>query len=176
MEQIEAAIKEADRVERRLDEYDDILCHIRDTMEKMGEKNAMIEVANNNNIKLLNELEKVVTQLDLRYEHQVALTETDLTTPQGLNAALAAGKALQAAMNCDIDAGLVRLAAVQDQRKRFEKWKAKFSQTTSRHLNNMFIHLANDLSESQLQMATSNNSELSLTKHANVHKGMTISF
>lgn len=173
MEQIETAITEADRVTKRLDEYDDILCHIRDTMEKMGEKNTMIEIANNNNIKLLNELEKVVTQLDLRYEHQVALAETDLTTPQGLATALAAGKALQQAMNCDIDVGLLRLTAVQDQRKRFEKWKAKFSQTISRHLNNMFIHLANDLSESQLQMSTANH-DLSLTKHGNVHKELSV--
>lgn len=169
MEQIETAIVEAERVERRLDEYEEILCHIRETMEKMEEKNGMIEVANKNNIKLLTELEKVVTQLDLPHQHQMALTDTDLTTLQGLHAAAAAGKALQTAMNSDIDAGLLRLTAVQDQRKRFEKWKAKFSQTISRHLNNMFIHLGNDLSESQLSTST-NNSELTLVRHANVHK------
>lgn len=169
MEQIETAIVEAEKVEHRLDEYDEILCHIRETMEKMGEKNAMIEIANRNNIKLLSELEKVVIQLDLPHVHQVALADTDLTTPHGLQAAAAAGKALQTAMNSDIDAGLLRLTAVQDQRKRFEKWKAKFSQTISRHLNNMFIHLGNDLSESQLNTSTSS-SDLTLPKHTNVHK------
>lgn len=167
MQQIEMAIVEAERVERRLDGYDEILCHIRETMEKMEEKNAMIEIANKNNIKLLVELEKVVTQLDLPHAHQVALTETDLTSLQGLQAAAAAGKALQTAMNSDIDAGLLRLTAVQDQRKRFEKWKAKFSQTISRHLNNMFIHLGNDLAESQLNTSIN---ELSLIHHTNVHK------
>lgn len=175
MEQIETAIAEADRVESRLDEYDEILCHVRDTMEKMGEKNAMIEVANNNNIKLLGELDSLVTQLDLPHTHQIALTETDLTTPQGLAAAIAAGRALQTAMNCDIDAALLRLAAVQDQRKRFEKWKAKFSQTISRHLNNMFIHLANDLAESQLSGSLGgpgsvSAADLVLQKHSSVHK------
>lgn len=167
MEQIETAIVEAETVEHRLDEYDEILCHIREKMEKMGEKNTMIEIANKNNIKLLSELEKVVTQLDLAHVHQMALTDTDLTTPQGLAAASAAGKALQTAMNSDIDTGLLRLTAVQDQRKRFEKWKAKFSQTISRHLNNMFIHLGNDLGETQLNTSTS---DLSLSKHSNVHK------
>lgn len=141
MEQIETAINEAEFVEKRLDEYDEILCHTRDTMEKMGEKNMMIEIANSNNIKLLQELEKVISQLDLPHVHQVALTDTDLTTATGLAAAKAAGKALQNSMNSDIDPALLRLTAVQDQRKRFEKWKAKFSQTISRHLNNMFIHL-----------------------------------
>ncbi|XP_059608782.1 exocyst complex component 1 [Phlebotomus argentipes] len=163
MEQIETAIAEAERVEERLDAYDEILCHIRDTMEKMGEKNTMIEVANANNIKLMGELERIVTQLDLAHAHQVALTDTDLTSPSGLAAAIAAGKALQTAMNSDIDPALLRLTAVQDQRKRFEKWKAKFSQTISRHLNNMFIHLGNDLGEGQ-------GSDPHLPKHTSVHR------
>jgi exocyst complex component 1 len=60
MEEIETAILEAEKVEQRLDDYDEILCHIRDTMEKMGEKNTMIEIANSNNVKLMQELEKVV--------------------------------------------------------------------------------------------------------------------
>lgn len=171
LEQIEAAIDEANRVESRFDEYDEILCHVRDTMEKMGEKNTMIEVANNNNIKLLTELEKLIKQLDLPYIHQVALTDTDLTTPKGLEIAISAGKALQTAMNCDIDSALLRLTAVQDQRKRFDKWKAKFSQTISRHLNNLFIHWANDLGESQLNaVASSGSAELVLMKHSAVHK------
>ena len=60
MVQIEAAIAEAEQVEARLDGYDEVLCHIRDTMEKMEEKNLLIEVANRNNQKLLSELELVI--------------------------------------------------------------------------------------------------------------------
>uniref|UniRef100_A0A182N268 Exocyst complex component Sec3 PIP2-binding N-terminal domain-containing protein n=1 Tax=Anopheles dirus TaxID=7168 RepID=A0A182N268_9DIPT len=167
MERIEEAINEAEKVEQRLDDYDEILCHVRDTMEKMGEKNQMIEIANTNNVRLLQELEKVITQLDLPHVHQLALTDTDLT-PKGLPAAIAAGKALQMAMNSDIDPALLRLTAVQDQRKRFEKWKAKFSQTISRHLNNLFIHLGN-LGDAQ----NAPTQELSLPKHHNVHRELT---
>lgn len=166
MEQIGTAIDEAEKVEKRLDDYDRIFGHIRDTMEKMGEKNSMIEIANKNNIKLLQELETVVVQLDLPHVHQLALTEPDLT-PKGLPAAIAAGKALQNAMNSDIDPALLRLTAVQDQRKRFEKWKAKFSQTISRHLNNLFIYLGNDSQQSH------NSNELSLPTHVTVHKELT---
>lgn len=60
MEQMEAAIQEAEKIENRLDEYDRILCHVRDTMEKMDKKNTMIEVANKNNQTLLIELENIV--------------------------------------------------------------------------------------------------------------------
>lgn len=161
MEQIDTAIYEVETVEKRLDDYDEVISHIRDTMEKMGEKNTMIEISNSNNIKLLQELEKVVNQLDLPSVHQTALTETDLT-PKGLKAAINAGKALQNAMNSDIDPALLRLTAVQDQRKRFEKWKAKFSQTISRHLNNLFIYISNEIGES---LPHSNSNDLTLPKH-----------
>lgn len=60
MVQIEATIAEAEHVEARLDSYDEVLCHVRDTMEKMEEKNLLIEVANRNNQKLLSELEQVI--------------------------------------------------------------------------------------------------------------------
>lgn len=165
MEQIERAISEAEKIETRLTDYDDILCHIRDTMEKMGEKNAMIEIANNNNIKLQSELEKVVLQLDLPPTHQQALTEPDLTSPRGLTAAIDAGKALQTAMNSDIDPPLLRLQAVQDQRKRFDKWKSKFSHSIGRHLNNLFIHLGNEG-----ETAAHPINELNLPRHDHVHK------
>lgn len=68
-------------------------------------------------------------------------------------------------MNSDIDPSLLRLEAVQDQRKRFEKWKAKFSGTVSRYLNNLFIHLGNEFSDT-LQSST----ELILPDHSAVHK------
>ena len=77
-------------------------------------------------------------------KHQNALIEADLTTPTGLKEAIAAGKALIAAMNAEIHPALVRMQAVQDQRKRFEKCKIKFSQTITRYLNNLFIHLVID--------------------------------
>jgi exocyst complex component 1 len=161
MQQIDSAIDEVETVEKALDEYEEIMCNIRDSMEKMGEKNTMIEIANKNNIKLLQELDKIISQLDLSHAHQLALTDTDLTSLRGLQAAKDAGRALQNAMGCDIDPALLRLGAVQDQRKRFEKWKAKFSSTISRHLNNLFIHLGNDLGETQ----SSHRDDLKLPKH-----------
>lgn len=174
LEHLDSAIGEAERIEQRLDGYDEILCHIRDTMEKMGEKNSMIEIANTNNHELLRGLELIVQQLDLPYNYQKALTEPDLTTPVGLNAAVAAANALQQCLESAeaIDQNLLRLAAVQEQRKRMDKWKMKFSQTTSRHLNNMFIHLGNDLGGGGGANSGGMNEEtrLILPKHTIVHQ------
>lgn len=64
MEQLELAISEADKIEKRLDNYDEILCHVRDTMEKMEKKNSMISIVNQNNLLLLKELENVIVSID----------------------------------------------------------------------------------------------------------------
>uniref|UniRef100_A0A0V0G9U3 Putative exocyst protein sec3 n=1 Tax=Triatoma dimidiata TaxID=72491 RepID=A0A0V0G9U3_TRIDM len=166
MDHLDVAIAEVERVESQLNAYDDILCHVRNTMEKMEEKNKLIEIANKNNQKLLSELEKVIVELELDSKHQAALTDADLTTPQGLRTAIEAGQALQAVMNAEIQPALVQLAAVQEQKKRFDKWKTKFSQIISRHLNNLFIHLGNDLGE----LTGTLSGELCLPKHSSLHK------
>lgn len=63
MDQLEVAINEADKLEKQLDSYDEILCHVRDTMEKMEKKNSMISVVNKNNQLLLKELENIVVNI-----------------------------------------------------------------------------------------------------------------
>lgn len=170
LQQIDSAIDEVEIVEKTLDEYEDVMSNIRDSMKQMGEKNTMIEVANKNNIKLLQELERVIGQLDVPHVHQLALTETDLTSMKGLQLAKDASKALQNAINTDIDPALLRLSAVQDQRKRFDKWRAKFSSTLCRHLNNLFIHLGNDLGEVQ---GSHHHGDLALPKH-NHHRELMV--
>ncbi|XP_037933042.1 exocyst complex component 1 [Teleopsis dalmanni] len=168
MEYIDSAIEQAEKFEERLDTYEEILGHVKETMEKIGGKNAMIEIANNNNIKLMKELNKVITQLDLPPIHQQALDDPDLKTPEGRKAAISAAQSLQSAMNSDIDPSLLRLEAVQDQRKRFEKWKAKFSVTVSRFMNNLFIHLGNEISDMPISCT-----ELLLPNHSSVHRELT---
>lgn len=63
MQKLEEAIQEAEKVEQKLDSYDGILRHIRDTMEKMEEKNILIEIANKNNQKLMVELHNIVVSI-----------------------------------------------------------------------------------------------------------------
>uniref|UniRef100_A0A1Y1MFS9 Exocyst complex component Sec3 PIP2-binding N-terminal domain-containing protein n=1 Tax=Photinus pyralis TaxID=7054 RepID=A0A1Y1MFS9_PHOPY len=165
MEQLETAIEEADKIEQRLDSYDDILKHVKDAMEKMEKKNSMIGIANKNNLHLLNELENIVKQLDLPRKYQEILDDADLTNNQGLKSAIEAGNALRDAMNSQLDPALVRMAAVQEQRKRFEKYKDKFSRSICRQLNNLFIHYGNDKGESE-----KTTDGLVLPQHSLVHK------
>nr|XP_018898430.1 PREDICTED: exocyst complex component 1 isoform X2 [Bemisia tabaci] len=166
MRQIDTALEQVSKVEAQLQSYDDVLCHIRTAMDKMEEKNTLIAIANKNNHKLLMELENIVHELELPSKHQIALTDADLTSPQSLQDAIAAAKALQKVMNAKIHPGLLQLAAVQDQKKRFEKWKTKFSQILSHHLNNMFIYLGNDPGEFRAMIGP----DLVLPKHTAMHR------
>lgn len=68
MKHIDKAISEADTFEKRLDSYDEILGHVKETMEKIGGKNAMIEIANSNNNKLMAELNKVIVRRLLMFD------------------------------------------------------------------------------------------------------------
>ncbi|KAG8224578.1 hypothetical protein J437_LFUL003097 [Ladona fulva] len=144
---LDEAIKEAEKLETRLEGYEQALAGVRRAMLEVERKNALIELADRNARSLLAELEQVITQLDLSHHHQNALMEADLSQPRGLEDALKASEALKAALNAQIHPALVRLGAVQGQRRRLEKLKGKFSQNLSRHLNNLFIHLGNDATE-----------------------------
>ncbi|XP_046397854.1 exocyst complex component 1 isoform X2 [Ischnura elegans] len=144
---LDEAIQETDKIEKRLEDYEQALSGVRRAIQEVEQKNALIELADRNARSLLAELENVINQLDLHHHHQNALMEADLSQPRGLEDALQASEALRAALNAQIHPALVRLGAVQGQRRRLEKLKGKFSQNLSRHLNNLFIHLGNDTAE-----------------------------
>lgn len=93
------------------------------------------------------------------------MDDADFTTPEGLAIAVKAANALKVAMNSDIDKALLQMAAVQEQRKKFEKYKEKFSRTLSRQLNNLFIHYGNHKGE-----ADKNVEGLILPQHSGVHR------
>lgn len=170
MAQIESAIREAENVEQRLDEYDEILGHTRDSMEKMGEKNAMIDVANRNNIKLLHELDRLINRWDMSPEHRATLTDAKLTTDAGRLAATAAASALQHALHSEISAPLQMLEAAERQRRDLEMLRLKFSDAFNRHLNNLFTFLANSMQEQQGGSGGSGGTaDGTLRAHATVH-------
>ena len=54
-----------------MNQYDDFLEHIRDSMEKMEGKTESLETVNNNNALLLGELNNVINKLQINYDYQV---------------------------------------------------------------------------------------------------------
>lgn len=98
-------------------------------------------------------------------KYEDAIDDADLTSSQGLRIAVEAGNALRKAMNSQLDPALDRLAAVQEQHKKFDKLKEKFSRTINRQLNNLFIHYGNHKGEGERTT-----DGLILPQHSAVHK------
>ncbi|KAK9882783.1 hypothetical protein WA026_023201 [Henosepilachna vigintioctopunctata] len=163
MKNLNEAIEETERLEMLLDSYDEILCHVKETMEKMEKKNSMISIANRNNQLLLEELEKIVTRLNLSHKHQKTLEDADFTNPAGMKDAIEAGNALKDAMNSNIDKALLQMSAVQEQKRRFEKYKEMFARSISRQLNNLFIHYGNYKGKLE---------GISMPVHSNIHSDL----
>ena len=165
MEMIDSALNEANKIESRLDRYDEILLHVKDSIEKMAEKNMSIEQINSNNCKLLQDLDSLITQLELPSKYETALKTADLNKTAQLPQVIEAANALQTVINSSIPPHLMQMQAVKDQRKEFEKLRNKFSVMLSRHLSNLFIHLGNDPGETLSFHAE----QLTLPKHTHIH-------
>ncbi|XP_045608376.1 exocyst complex component 1 isoform X2 [Procambarus clarkii] len=165
MKMIDAAYTEAETIECRLDSYDEILLHVKDSIEKMADKNTSIEQTNTNNSKLLEELDRLINQLELPRSYVKDLYEPDLNKAGSLPQAIQAAAALQTVISAPISPHLSQLQAVQDEKKRFDKLRIRFSQIVSRHLNNLFIHLGNDPGETLSLHAE----QLTLPRHGSIH-------
>lgn len=164
MNGIEEAINEASIVEERLTIYDEALGRIREVMARVGQKNQAIHTANNNARLLLEHLDAIITQLDISNKYQKIINEAEL--PGGRIELGIAGASLLKAITSTLPSGLDKLSAVNEQKRRLDKLRSKFSLLVARHLNNLFIHLGNDPGECVL--ISSN--DLILPTHQTVHR------
>ncbi|XP_016845860.1 exocyst complex component 1 isoform X1 [Nasonia vitripennis] len=167
MSGIEVAIHEASQVEAQLTVYDEALGRIREAMERVGQKNNAIHIANRNARLLLEQLEVVITHLTISPEHQKILNEAEL--PGHKDELAVAGNDLLKAISFPLPLGLDKLSAVAEQKKKLDKLRAKFSLLVARHLNNLFIHLGNDVGETVgISNTSSQQSNLTSTSSGNV--------
>ncbi|OXU23456.1 hypothetical protein TSAR_001640 [Trichomalopsis sarcophagae] len=167
MSGIEVAINEASQVEAQLTVYDEALGRIREAMERVGQKNNAIHIANRNARLLLEQLEVVITHLTISPEHQKILNEAEL--PGHKDELAVAGNDLLKAISFPLPLGLDKLSAVAEQKKKLDKLRAKFSLLVARHLNNLFIHLGNDVGETVgISNTSSQQSNLTSTLSGNV--------
>ncbi|XP_064636465.1 exocyst complex component 1-like isoform X2 [Lineus longissimus] len=169
MRLLENGIREASVIENKLESYDQLLQGVKDSMEIMKDKDALIHIQNKNHQRLLEELDSLVCQLDLEHCHVKALLDGDLTNPNGIYECTAAAEALQTCMAANIHPALVKMSAVQEQQKLFNKLKSTFVRNLSHHLNCLFIQQGNEMGETLNRCA----SELRLPQHHTSHRDLT---
>ncbi|KAA0187594.1 hypothetical protein HAZT_HAZT005624 [Hyalella azteca] len=171
---IDSALNEAGKIESRLDAYDAILVHVRDTIAKMADKSSSMQFANENNTKLLAELQQLVSDLELSSAQENLLKSADLNDREALPRIIEAASALQDAISAPLPPHLHYMTAVKEQKKKMEKLRTRFCQLVNRHLNNLFIHLGNDPGLLGGTLTTSTNTgPLVLPRHSHIHEELT---
>lgn len=168
---LQIAVDETSRLEQRIDHYENLLKNVRDTVEHVGQKEALVQIQNENSQKLLVELEYLINNLDLPQDHEFNLLEGDLATINGIDSCYAAAIALQAALSSDIHPALNYIHAVQDQKRNLERIQAKFSSRFCFHLQNLLKYLINEYSDSFL--GSMNSRDLALPNHSLFHNSLT---
>ncbi|KAJ8297513.1 hypothetical protein KUTeg_024044 [Tegillarca granosa] len=168
MRLIDDGIQQAENIEQKLDSYDRILLNVKEQMEVLKDKDTLIHVQNQNHQKLLEQLHGLVTQLDLDPKHNKALLDGDLSTPNGILDCTAAAEALQKSLNIDVHSGLKKMAAVEEQQKKFVRLSTSFAKRLAHHLNNLFIHQGNELGETLSRQAL----DFRLPRHHSSHRDL----
>lgn len=164
---LDTGLQQANKIEEKLTEYERKLQGIKDLMEGMKDKEALIHIRNTNHERLLAELERLVSLLDLDHVHIRALLEADLASAKGVHECTRAASALLRCVSAEIHPSLGRMTAVADQRKRFAQIKLTFAKRLAHHLNNLFIHQGNELGGGTLTIYSQ---EMKLPQHTSCHR------
>ncbi|XP_025088337.1 exocyst complex component 1-like isoform X2 [Pomacea canaliculata] len=170
MRLLDEGIQMAESIEEKLTSYDLILANVKEQMEVMQDKETLVTRRNTNHQRLLEHLDHLINQLDLDMKHMKALMDGDLTSPSGIYECTVAAQALHKCMNAEIHPSMLKMAAVEEQQKRFRKLSSKFSQRLAHHLNNQFIHQGNEIGGTLSRLA----GELRMPQHESTHKELVI--
>ena len=167
MQILQNSIEETQKLENRISNYENLLKNVRDVVLQVEQKEAVVQIQNDNNRKLMIELEFLINKLDFPKRDEDILLEGDLTTKKGINMCISAANSLQNALNADIHPSLSYMSAVQEQRKLLDRTCTRFSSRLSHHLNNLFSHLTNQYSEHFIALIS--REELTLPSHSPIH-------
>ncbi|ESO07376.1 hypothetical protein HELRODRAFT_76461 [Helobdella robusta] len=169
MRLLDRGCEEAEQIEKKLREYEIVLETVKDLMDCMKDKDALINIKNKNHRKLLEELEALISKLSLDHTFVKSLLDGDLSTPRGVHECTLAARAILKCHNAEIKPALCKMMAVQDQKKRLTSYKNAFVKRLSHHLNNLFIHQPSSTSSSS-SSSHPQQSELKLPTHTSCYK------
>lgn len=166
---LDNALDEVTTIESRLDDYNDMVQSISNQMGQMKNQESFIQITNKNHTMLLQELDRLVMQLDLSKGHIKALNEGDLRVDSGIEACTSAAEALQHAMQVELHPGVCRLQAVVEQQKMFEELRQKFAKRLYHFLYDVFVKQGNEQAAGGLAKQSDN---LKLPKHFPYHRDL----
>ncbi|XP_078067672.1 exocyst complex component 1-like [Mustelus asterias] len=153
MELIDVGLVEVKNIEQTLQTYEELLQTVKEQMDHIHQSNYQLQVIDCNQQKLLEEVIFLVHNLDLAKEHQHALRNGDLSTPESLQACIVAVEALNNCMNVKLFPGHRKLQSVAEQLIKFENLRQLFESRFIRYINTMFVLQGNDQNMSLMQQS-----------------------
>uniref|UniRef100_A0A8C7P1J4 Exocyst complex component 1 n=1 Tax=Oncorhynchus mykiss TaxID=8022 RepID=A0A8C7P1J4_ONCMY len=184
---IMASEKQVNILMQLLDEAlsEEMLQSVKEQMDQISQSNRLIQISNNNNGKLLDEIQFLVNYMDLSKGHIRALQEGDLSSSKGIEACINASEALLQCMNVPLRPGHEKLMSVKQQQHLFTELRDTFSRRLTNHLNNVFVHqfmsqlLNLDMfiqifthGHDQSSVLSQHMAELTLPKHSPLHRDL----
>ena len=99
------------------------------------------------NCEKVNELESLVSQLELKPEHKASLQSGGLDSTEGIQSVIEAADQLSKAMAIELPQGLSTIQAVVEKQKEFQDLRKKFSKRLEKHLTDKFNGLSDTKGE-----------------------------
>jgi hypothetical protein len=107
LDQMDKSLWELQKIEDKLSTYDNLLQEVRDGMEEMDDKDKRLQIEDRNHEQLLEEVESLVSKLDIGPEAEELLRRGDLSKQQSLSKCTAAALALQQAVKASLSPGII---------------------------------------------------------------------
>ncbi|KPM10041.1 exocyst complex component 1-like protein [Sarcoptes scabiei] len=166
MQILQNTIDETLRLENKIIGYENLLKNVRDIVSKVEKKEAIIQIYNENNLKLSNELETIVTRLDFPKEDEYLLKEFDLNTVSSYSKCTEIVNRLLESIQFELSPSLNSLNGVVEQRRYLNEIATNFLQNLMKQLKKIIMDFASEYNE---KSSMSRGNDTVLNEHSKVH-------
>uniref|UniRef100_A0AAF5PH64 Sec3-PIP2_bind domain-containing protein n=2 Tax=Wuchereria bancrofti TaxID=6293 RepID=A0AAF5PH64_WUCBA len=144
---VEDALEEVDFLDKELDSFDQLLYHVRDSVELIEEKDSLGCVERKNTRILKDFLSELVTTVDIvSDDHIRALQSANLSDPISISRCCAAARALQAYSAAKVNPSVHLMVSYKERTERLNHLTDCFIEKLIAHMSALFSNL-NDLTE-----------------------------
>ncbi|VDN07869.1 unnamed protein product [Thelazia callipaeda] len=139
---IEGALEEADFLDKELDSFDELLYHVRDSVELIEEKDSLGCVERKNSRILKDYLSELISVIDIVSEDHIhALQNANLSDPISISRCCAAARALQAYSATKVDPSVHLMVAYKERTDQLNQSTDRFIEKLMAHMSALFSNL-----------------------------------
>lgn len=166
MDNVQSSIDEITRIINKISNYESLLKNVKDIVQKVEKKEAIVQIFNDNNQRLLNELGQLFDRLYLTPEDERILQHFDLFSTRDVTQVCDAALKLQNALQFDVSPASNSIRGVNDQKASLKDIAYRFSVSLVDQLSKMITKMA---SEYRTRSITMQDAEWVIGEHTSLH-------